>query len=415
MPGKIIQAMRKAKTINPVILLDEIDKMSSDFHGDPAAALLEVLDPEQNKAFTDHFLEIGYDLSKVMFITTANHAEGIPYPLYDRMERIGLSGYTEDEKIEIAETFMVPKNLAEYGLKPSQFILPREVLASIINQYTKEAGVRQLERLIAKLMRKSIQILLKDKKQKSITVSNDLVLEWLGYPKFKPTTLDTGESRIGLVTGLAWTETGGDVLEIEVTVLAGKGGLTLTGQLGDVMQESAHAALSYIRSRAEALGLKESFYASKDIHIHVPEGATPKDGPSAGITICTALVSALTLNPTKNHVAMTGEITLRGRVLAVGGLKEKILAARQPNITTLLVPEENRHEVEEVMREIGQDSLKVLYMTQMDEVLKQALVRDPFNHGTKAKSEKKASTGKALTKKVTPKKEPVKKTVKKTK
>jgi len=409
MPGKIIQAMRKAKTVNPVILLDEIDKMSNDFHGDPAAALLEVLDPEQNKAFTDHFLEIGYDLSRVMFITTANHIEGIPYPLYDRMERIVLSGYTEDEKVEIAETFMIPKNLEEYGLKSSQFVLPKEVLASVINQYTKESGVRQLERLISKLMRKSIQILLKDKKQKSITITQELVLEWLGYPKFKPTTLDTGESRIGLATGLAWTEVGGDVLEIEFTVLPGKGGLTLTGQLGDVMQESAHAALSYIRSRAEALGLKESFYASKDIHIHVPEGATPKDGPSAGITICTALVSALTLNPTKDHVAMTGEITLRGRVLPVGGLKEKILAARQHKITTVLVPDENRSEVEEVMKEIGQDSLTVVYMLQMDEVLRRALVRDPFDHSPTPKGEKKE----APKKKVISKKEPVKKPVKK--
>lgn len=389
MPGKIIQAMRKAKTINPVILLDEIDKMSSDYHGDPAAALLEVLDPEQNRTFTDHFLEIGYDLSKVMFITTANHIEGIPYPLFDRMERIILSGYTEDEKIDIAQRFMIPKNLEEYSLKASQFVLPKDVLASIINQYTKEAGVRQLERIIAKLMRKSIQILLKDKKKKSVTITNDLILEWLGYPKFKPTILDIQGSRIGLATGLAWTETGGDVLEIEVTVLPGKGALTLTGQLGDVMQESAHAALSYIRSRADQLGLKESFYSTKDIHIHVPEGATPKDGPSAGITICTALVSALTLNPTRNDVAMTGEITLRGRVLGVGGLKEKILAAKQHKIKTVLVPDENRHEVEEVMKEIGQDSIKIHFMTQMDEVLRRALVKNPFDHASKLKAEAK--------------------------
>ena len=276
LPGKIIQAMKKAKTSNPVILLDEIDKMSSDFHGDPASALLEVLDPEQNRSFVDHFLELEYDLSKVMFIATANLTEGIPFPLYDRMERIMLSGYTEAEKAEIAEAFLLKKNLKEYGLKPSQFKLPKPLLMKIINEYSKEAGVRQLERIIAKLMRKSIQILLKDPSIKSVTVTRELLKEWLGHPRYKKTTLDMGE-RIGLATGLAWTEVGGDILEIETTVLPGKGGLTLTGQLGDVMQESAHAALSYIRSRASKLGLKDSFNASKDIHVHIPEGATPKD------------------------------------------------------------------------------------------------------------------------------------------
>lgn len=378
LPGKIIQAMRKAKTANPVILLDEIDKMSSDFHGDPAAALLEVLDPEQNKSFVDHFLEIEYDLSKVMFITTANHIEGIPYALFDRMERIQLSGYTEDEKTEIAQSFLIPKNLKEYGLKPAQFKLPQELLKKIISQYTKESGVRQLERLITKLMRKSIQVLLKDKTIKSVTVTDKYLIEWLGHPRFKKSTLETIQ-RIGLATGLAWTEVGGDILDIEVTVLPGKGGLTLTGQLGDVMQESAHAALSYIRSRSESLGLKETFYSSKDIHVHIPEGATPKDGPSAGITMCVALVSALTKNPTKPTVAMTGEITLRGRVLAVGGLKEKILAARQHGIKTVLVPDDNRDEVEEVMKEIGpQDHVEIIYVKDMDTVLTKALVKNPF-------------------------------------
>ena len=255
--------MKKARTANPVILLDEIDKMSSDFHGDPSSALLEVLDPEQNRSFVDHFLEIEYDLSKVMFIATANHIDGIPYPLYDRMERIILSGYTDVEKAEIARSFLIPKNLKEYSLKPKQFTLPDDILKKIISEYTKEAGVRQLERVIAKLMRKSIQILLKDPKTKSVTVSAELLKEWLGHPRFKKTVLDSEADRIGLATGLAWTEVGGDILEIEVTVLPGKGGLTLTGQLGEVMQESAHAALSYIRSRAEKLGLKEGFYASK--------------------------------------------------------------------------------------------------------------------------------------------------------
>ncbi len=418
LPGKIIQAMKKAKTSNPVILLDEIDKMSSDFHGDPAAALLEVLDPEQNKSFVDHFLEIEYDLSKVMFIATANHMEGIPYALFDRMERIVLSGYTEDEKAEIARSFLMPKNLKEYGLKPKQFILPNDILKKIVSEYTKEAGVRQLERIIAKLMRKAIQTILKDPAAvTSVTVTEGLLKEWLGHPRYKKTVLDTGE-RIGLATGLAWTEVGGDILEIEVTVLPGKGGLTLTGQLGDVMQESAHAALSYIRSRAENLGLKDSFYASRDIHVHIPEGATPKDGPSAGITMCLALISALTKNPTRPDVAMTGEITLRGRVIAVGGLKEKILAARQHGIKTVLVPEENRDDVEELMKEIGTtDHIEVVFVSNMDEVLKRALVRDPFHKpvkekkkGTEAKKAPAKKAAPAKPEKAKPKKPASKKT-----
>lgn len=400
LPGKIIQAMRKAKTLNPVILLDEIDKMSNDFHGDPAAALLEVLDPEQNRTFVDHFLEVEYDLSKVMFITTANHMEGIPYALFDRMERIILSGYTEAEKLEIAQSFLIPKNLKEYGLKTRQFKLPVDILSKVISQYTKESGVRQLERVITKLMRKSIQILLKQTKQKSVTVTEELLKEWLGHPRFKITSLNLHSDRIGLVTGLAWTEVGGDVLEIEVSVLPGKGALTLTGQLGDIMQESAHAALSYIRSRAKALGLKDDFYATRDIHIHIPEGATPKDGPSAGITICTALVSALTRNPAKPHVAMTGEITLRGRVLAVGGLKEKILAARQHEMTTVLVPKENLDDVNEVMKEIGtQEHMSVIFVDTMDEVLGITLENDPFTHKQEAKGKKPKAAKKAPAKK----------------
>lgn len=379
MPGKIIQAMRKTKTLNPVILLDEIDKMSNDYHGDPAAALLEVLDPEQNKSFVDHYIEAEYDLSKVMFITTANHIDGIPYPLFDRMEVIWLSGYTQEEKAEIALSFLIPKNLKEYGLKPKQFKLPDDILMEIIISYTKEAGVRQLERLITKLMRKAIQILLKKHETKTVTVNQKLLTEWLGNPKFKKTNLTKNKERVGLATGLAWTEVGGDVLEIEATVLQGKGVLTLTGQLGEVMQESAHAALSYIRSRAKELGLKEDFYSNKDIHIHIPEGATPKDGPSAGITICVALISALTKNPARASVAMTGEVTLRGRVLAIGGLKEKILAAKQHEIKTVLIPEQNKDDVSEVIKDIGmQGDLDIIYVDNMDQVLELALENDPF-------------------------------------
>jgi ATP-dependent Lon protease len=368
--------MKKAKTLNPVILLDEIDKMSSDFHGDPSAALLEVLDPEQNKSFVDHFLEVEYDLSKVMFIATANHMDGIPYPLFDRMEIIILSGYTEDEKLEIARSFLLPKNLREYGLKSNQFDISNDLLRLIISQYTKEAGVRQLERLIAKLMRKAIQLLLKDSELKSVIITPKLLKEWLGNPRFKITLRDTTKRRIGIATGLAWTEFGGDVLEVEATVLPGKGGLMLTGQLGDVMQESGQAALSYIRSRAHELGLKENFYANTDIHLHVPEGAVPKDGPSAGITMCVALISALTQIPTKPDYAMTGEITLQGRVLAIGGLKEKILAARQHGIKNVIVPKENEDDVEEIIKDI--QGVKVHYFDTMDQVLEATFLEKPF-------------------------------------
>lgn len=378
LPGKFIQAMRKAKTVNPVILLDEIDKMTHDAHGDPAAALLEVLDPEQNKNFVDHFLEVEYNLSKVMFIATANHMEGIPYALFDRMEIINLAGYTDDEKLEIATSFLIPKNLKEYGLKARQCKIPDPIIKSIISQYTKEAGVRQLERIIAKIMRKVIQLFLKDPDLKHITVTSEHINDWLGYPKFKKTVIDIVAPRIGLATGLAWTELGGDILEIEATVLPGKGGMTLTGQLGEVMQESAHAALSYIRSRAQELGLPNSFNSSRDIHVHVPEGATPKDGPSAGITMCVALISALTKIPTNAHIAMTGEITLRGRVLGVGGLKEKILAAQQHGITKVLLPKDNKDEVEEFRHELNNNT-ELIFIDHIDEVLKHAFIKNPLN------------------------------------
>ncbi|MCX5922521.1 MAG: endopeptidase La [Candidatus Dependentiae bacterium] len=382
MPGKIVQAMRKAGTVNPVILLDEIDKMSRDMHGDPSAALLEVLDPEQNKSFVDHFLDVEYDLSKVMFIATANMIDGIPYALYDRLEIINLSGYTEDEKIDIAEKFLIPKNLKTYGLTKQKFKITSDIIRTVVANYTKEAGVRQLERVITKLMRKSIQVLLKEKSVKSVTITDAKIKEWLGHPTFRKTSLSTNQNKIGIATGLAWTEIGGDVLEIETTVISGKGGLTLTGQLGEVMQESAHAALSYIRSRAADIGLKSSFYTTKDIHIHIPEGATPKDGPSAGITMCTALVSALTNNPIRNDFAMTGEITLQGRVLAVGGLKEKILAAKQHNFKTVIVPQENYDDVQEILKEIEIGGLQLMYVSSMDEVLKAAFVKNPFDKTT---------------------------------
>lgn len=397
LPGKLIQAMRKAKTLNPVILLDEIDKISRDLQGDPSSALLEVLDPEQNKNFVDHYLDVEYDLSKVMFIATANMIEGIPYALFDRMEIISLSGYTEEEKLTIARSFLIPKGLAEYHLSPTEFILPDEPLHIIITQYTKEAGVRQLERLITKLMRKTIGLLLKDKKIKGVTITLDYVKQWLGYPKFKKTTLDMHKERIGIATGLAWTEVGGDILEIETTALSGKGGLTLTGQLGDVMQESAHAALSYIRSRAQELGLKSSFYSSKDIHIHIPEGATPKDGPSAGITMCVSLISALTKNPTLPEVAMTGEITLRGRVLAIGGLKEKLLAAKQHGIKTVLIPKENMDDLQEIKKELP-EGLNIVLVDTMDEVLLRTFKRNPFEKA-KGSSSDESSKKRAATRK----------------
>jgi ATP-dependent Lon protease len=397
LPGKIIQAMKKARTLNPVILLDEIDKMSRDLHGDPASALLEVLDPEQNRTFIDHFLEVEYDLSKVMFIATANMIDGIPYPLFDRMEIITLAGYTDDEKKDIARNFLIPKGLKEYQLTKNQFKLSDAHLLKIISEYTKEAGVRQLERVLTKLMRKTIQVLLKEPKQGHMIIDDKRILEWLGYPKYKRTSLNNAE-RIGIATGLAWTEVGGDVLEIETTVLAGKGNVTLTGQLGEVMQESAYAALSYIRSRAAQLGLRDSFNANKDIHIHIPEGATPKDGPSAGITMCAALVSALTKNPTRSDVAMTGEITLRGRILSVGGLKEKLLAAQQHEMKTVLVPKENFEDIADILKDTPL-ALNIVYVNTMDEVLKNALVNDPFAHPRAGKS--KGSSAKRTRKKKT--------------
>lgn len=386
MPGKIIQAMKKAKVVNPVMLLDEVDKMAMDFRGDPASALLEVLDPEQNKSFSDHFLEIEYDLSKVMFITTANVVDNIPYPLLDRMEIISLSGYTDQEKSEIARKFLLPKLLSEHALVESHIDLPEPVLQKVIDEYTKEAGVRQLERVLAKLLRKSILTLLKSKNIKNVLITQEKLEEWLGAPIFRRDERKFDQT-VGVATGLAWTEVGGDVLDVEVTVMKGKGALTLTGQLGEVMQESAQAAMSYIRSRAKYFGLKENFYSDVDVHVHVPEGAIPKDGPSAGITMAVALTSALTQSPVHRAVAMTGEVTLRGRVLQIGGLKEKLLAATRFGITKAIVPKSNAKDVKEFENELD-PGLKIVYVENMDEVLTEAFASKPFLKETKKASKK---------------------------
>lgn len=389
LPGKILHAMRKTKTINPVILLDEIDKLAHDITGDPAAALLEVLDPEQNKTFVDHFLDTEYDLSNVMFIATANSTENIPYALYDRMEIINLSGYTDKEKINIAQSFLIPKMLKEYNLKKAQIKLSVENITQVIQDYTKEAGVRQLERLIAKIMRKAIQEFLQDPNLKTATVTHEKIKTWLGNDTFKKTELWKKPDVVGIGTGLAWTELGGDVLEIEVSIIPGKGGLTLTGQLGEIMQESAQTAYSYVRSRAPKLGIRKTDFSNNDIHIHFPDGATPKDGSSAGITIASALISALTDIPFKNQIAMTGEVTLRGRVLAIGGLKEKLLAAQQHGIKTVIIPKANETDLLDFKQDIT--TLNIIFAEQMDFVLQQVLAKDPFKRRIPMKPKKKSS------------------------
>lgn len=391
MPGKIMQAMRKAKTVNPVILLDEIDKMSRDHAGDPSSALLEVLDPEQNKSFVDHFIDLEYDLSQVMFIATANMIDAIPYPLYDRMEVISLAGYTEKEKLFIANKFLLPKHLKEHNLPKKQFKINDATLLKIINEYTQEAGVRQLERVITKLIRKCIQELLHQGEDKIINVTDAKVQTWLGYPKFKKASLNK-DNRVGIATGLAWTELGGDVLEIEVVSLPGKGNFTLTGQLGEVMQESAQAAFSYIKANASRLKIPHSTFNTKDIHIHLPEGATPKDGPSAGISMCSALVSVLTGIPLKANIAMTGEITLRGRVLGVGGLKEKILAAQQYQMTDVILPKSNENDIKEFADDI--ENVTLFFADHMDEVLEKVLEENPFTRKVKTPQDKKDATAK---------------------
>jgi len=370
MPGRIIQGMKKAGTVNPVFLLDEIDKMSNDFRGDPASAMLEVLDPEQNHAFSDHYIEEPYDLSKVMFITTANNIGTIPRPLLDRMEVISIAGYTEIEKQHITTEHLIPRQLREHGLKKNQFRIKEEAVQFMIRHYTREAGVRNLERRIASLCRKVAKMIVVSE-QKSVTITPKTIEKLLGKPPFYYGMAEL-EDQVGVATGLAYTPFGGDTLFIEVSLSKGKGRLTLTGKLGDVMQESAQAALSYVRSRAEALDFSEELLEKRDIHIHVPEGATPKDGPSAGITMATAIVSALTQRPVKKEVGMTGEITLRGRVLPIGGLKEKTLSAHRAGLTTIIIPKDNEKDIEDIPQSV-RDDLTFIPVQRLDEVLKHAL------------------------------------------
>jgi ATP-dependent Lon protease len=373
LPGQIIQMMRKAGTINPVFLLDEVDKMSMDFRGDPSAALLEVLDPEQNFMFMDHYLDVEYDLSKVFFITTANVTHTIPQALQDRMEILRLSGYTEPEKVEIAKRFLTRKQREATGLKPDNITIADEVLTGIIRSYTREAGVRNLEREIANICRKVARKVVKEGKGLALAVRPEDLQEYLGVVKFRDTRAEE-KNEVGLATGLAWTEVGGQVLQIEATVMPGKGKPLLTGKLGDVMQESGQAALSYVRSRAARLGLDSDFYRHIDIHIHIPEGAIPKDGPSAGITLATAMVSALTRIPVLRKVAMTGEITLRGKILPIGGVKEKVLAAHRMGCQMVLLPRDNEKDLSEIPANVQQE-IALRFVDTMDEVLDLALER----------------------------------------
>ena len=377
MPGKIIQSLRKAGSCNPVVLLDEVDKMSQDYRGDPASALLEVLDPEQNHTFSDHYLDLDYDLSSVMFVTTANNMHAIPAPLLDRMEVIRLAGYTEDEQLAIAKQFLLKKQFEANGLDKVNVSFSDGAILQIIRRYTREAGVRNLEREIASICRKVAKDFIKeDNKDKQFRVTEQNVQKYLGIPKYRHGKIEE-KDQIGMVTGLAWTEFGGELLPTEVSIMPGKGKLTITGKLGEVMQESAQAAMSYVRTRALALGLDPDFYQKLDIHVHIPEGAIPKDGPSAGITMATAIASALTQTPVKRDIAMTGEITLRGRVLPIGGLKEKVIAAHRGLISKILIPKDNEKDIVEIPPQILKD-LELVPVENMDEVIKNAFaVEDP--------------------------------------
>ena len=372
LPGRIIQGMKKSGVINPVFLIDEIDKMGADYKGDPSDAMLEVLDPEQNTFFSDHYLEESYDLSKVMFIATANYLENIPAPLRDRLEIIELPSYTEIDKVTIAKEHLIPKQIKTNGLKVTQFHLKDAELLYMIRHYTREAGVRQLERLISALCRKTVLAVLKDGR-KSVTITKKLINEWLGKEKFEYGAREK-KDQIGCVTGLAYTEFGGDVLQIEVNTFAGKGRLVITGQLGDVMKESAEIALDYVRSHGDEFKIAPEWFESHDIHIHVPEGAVPKDGPSAGVTMTTAIVSALTGNPVRSDIAMTGEVTLRGNVLPIGGLREKSLAANRVGINTILIPKQNERDLDDVPKAV-RDAITFKPMENVGQVLKEALVR----------------------------------------
>ena len=372
MPGRVIQGMKTAGEINPLFLLDEIDKMTHDFRGDPSSALLEVLDPEQNNTFSDHYLEIPYDLSKVMFITTANVLHNIPQPLMDRMEVIELSGYTEVEKMHIVKNHLLKKQQENHGLTPEQLEISDDTILQVIRGYTREAGVRNLERQIATLCRKAAKQLVSGETEK-VTINPENLADFLGSVRFRH-GLAEKENQVGVVTGLAWTAVGGDTLSVEATTFPGKGKLTLTGQLGDVMKESAQAAMTYVRSRAEKLGIDPDFFDNNDIHVHVPEGAIPKDGPSAGITMATALASAITGTPISREVAMTGEITLRGNVLPIGGLKEKSMSAHRAGIKKILVPIDNKKDIEDIPETV-RNELEIVPVEHMDQVLEHALVR----------------------------------------
>jgi len=373
MPGRIITAMTQAKSRNPLLLLDEVDKMGSDYRGDPSAALLEVLDAEQNKTYRDHFMEVPVDLSDVMFITTANTVDTIPRPLLDRMELIELGSYTDEEKLMIAKNHLIPKQMEKHGVKKSQLRITDDAIREMIQCYTRESGVRNLERKIAEICRKADMRIMEQKEPKKLTVTGGNLEEYLGVRRYLPDRLP-GSDMVGLVTGLAWTSVGGETLEVEVNVMDGSGKLELTGNLGDVMKESAHAALSYIRANAQSLGIAADFYKTKDIHVHFPEGAVPKDGPSAGITVCTAMVSALTGFSVRRDVAMTGEITLRGRVLPIGGLKEKTMAALRHGISTVIIPKDNERDLQEIDPTVKK-SLNFISAKTVDSVLDVALNR----------------------------------------
>ncbi len=373
MPGRIINSINEAGTNNPVFLLDEIDKIGSDFRGDPASALLEVLDPEQNATFKDHYLDVAFDLSKVLFLTTANSLNTIPGPLLDRMEVIEINSYTEDEKLNIAKEYLVAKQMKEHGLEEGQFEVSQAALVSVIRNYTREAGVRNLERNIANLCRKAVKRIIEEDIE-TVRINVNSLENYLGVPKYVMDTMEE-KNEVGLVTGLAWTSVGGETLSIEVNIVKGTGKMQLTGKLGDVMKESAMAGISYVRNNLEKFGVEEDFYEKNDIHIHVPEGAIPKDGPSAGITIATAVVSALSNIPVYNNIAMTGEVTLRGRVLSIGGVKEKTLAAHRLGIKKVLLPYDNEKELEEVPEKVKRD-IEFVLVKDMDEVLEHALVRD---------------------------------------